>query len=67
MNYLKTNVIKWGFKLVTLVVLTLVLNSVASGQGEIQRMKREREAAREKLEKKLKHKIYQYQLFLMLI
>jgi hypothetical protein len=48
MNYLKTNVIKWGFKLVTLVVLTLMLSSVASGQGEIQRMKIEREAAREK-------------------
>ena len=48
MNYLKTNVIKWGFKLVTLVMLTLMLSSVASGQGEIQRMKIEREAAREK-------------------
>jgi len=48
MNYLKTNVIKWGFKLVTLVVLTLMLSSVVSAQGEIQRMKIEREAAREK-------------------
>jgi len=48
MNYLKTNVIKWGFKLVTLVMLILMLSSVASGQGEIQRMKIEREAAREK-------------------
>ena len=48
MNYLKTNVMKWGFKLVTLVVLTLMLSSVVSAQGEIQRMKIEREAAREK-------------------
>ena len=48
MNYLKTNVIKWGFKLVTLVVLILMLSSVATAQGEIQRMKIEREAAREK-------------------
>ena len=54
MNYLKTNVIKWGFKLVTLVVLTLMLNSVASGQGEIQRMKIEREAAREKAREEAK-------------
>jgi len=48
MNYLKTNVMKWGFKLVTLVVLILMLSSVATAQGEIQRMKIEREAAREK-------------------
>ena len=54
MNYLKTNVIKWGFKLVTLVVLTLMLNSVASGQGKIQRMKIEREAAREKAREEAK-------------
>ena len=54
MNYLKTNVIKWGFKLVTLVVLTLMLSSVASGQGEIQRMKLEREAAREKAREEAK-------------
>lgn len=54
MNYLKTNVIKWGFKLVTLVVLTLMLSSVASGQGEIQRMKIEREAAREKAREEAK-------------
>ena len=67
MNYLKTNVIKWGFKLVTLVVLTLMLSSVVSGQGEIQRMKIEREAAREKAREEAKHKIYQYQLYLMLI
>ena len=54
MNYLKTNVIKWGFKLVTLVVLTLMLSSVVSGQGEIQRMKIEREAAREKAREEAK-------------
>ena len=54
MNYLKTNVIKWGFKLVTLVVLTLMLSSVASGQGEIQRMRLEREAAREKAREEAK-------------
>ena len=54
MNYLKTNVIKWGFKLVTLVVLTLMLNSVASGQGEIQRMRLEREAAKEKAREEAK-------------
>ena len=54
MNYLKTNVIKWGFKLVTLVVLTLMLSSVASAQGEIQRMKLEREAAREKAREEAK-------------
>ena len=54
MNYLKTNVIKWGFKLVTLVVLTLMLSSVVSAQGEIQRMKLEREAAREKAREEAK-------------
>ena len=47
MKYLKTNVINWGFKLVTLVVLTLMLSSVVSVKGEIQRMKQEREAERE--------------------
>ena len=54
MNYLKTNVIKWGFKLVTLVVLTLMLSSVVSGQGEIQRMRLEREAAKEKAREEAK-------------
>lgn len=54
MNYLKTNVIKWGFKLVTLVVLTLMLSSVVSAQGEIQRMRLEREAAREKAREEAK-------------
>ena len=54
MNYLKTNVIKWGFKLVTLVVLTLMVSSVASGQGEIQRMRLEREAAKEKAREEAK-------------
>ena len=54
MNYLKTNVIKWGFKLVTLVVLTLMLSSIASGQGEIQRMRLEREAAKEKAREEAK-------------
>ena len=54
MNYLKTNVIKWGFKLVTLVVLTLMLSSVVSAQGEIQRMRLEREAAKEKAREEAK-------------
>ena len=54
MNYIKSNVIKYGFKLVTLVVLTLMLSSVVSAQGEIQRMRLEREAAKEKAREEAK-------------
>ena len=48
MNYIQSKVVNWGFKLLTLVVLVGTLFSVANGQVEIQRLKIEREAAREK-------------------
>jgi len=54
MNRIQSKVTKWGIKLLTLGVLTLMLSSVASGQGEIQRMKLEREAAREKAREEAK-------------
>ena len=54
MNRIQSKVTKWGIKLLTLGVLTLMLSSVASGQGEIQRMRLEREAAREKAREEAK-------------
>ena len=54
MNRIQSTVTKWGIKLLTLGVLTLMLSSVASGQGEIQRMRLEREAAREKAREEAK-------------
>ena len=54
MNRIQSTVTKWGFKLLTLGVLTLMLSSVASGQGEIQRMRLEREAAKEKAREEAK-------------
>ena len=54
MNRIQSIVTKWGIKLLTLGVLTLMLSSVASGQGEIQRMRLEREAAREKAREEAK-------------
>ena len=48
MNYIQSKVVNWGFKLLTLVVLVGTLFSVANGQVEIQRLKIEREAAKEK-------------------
>ena len=54
MNRIQSKVTKWGIKLLTLGVLTLMLSSVASGQGEIQRMRLEREAAKEKAREEAK-------------
>ena len=54
MNRIQSIVTKLGIKLLTLGVLTLMLSSVASGQGEIQRMRLEREAAREKAREEAK-------------
>ena len=54
MNRIQSTVTKWGFKLLTLGVLVLMMCSVASGQGEIQRMRLEREAAREKAREEAK-------------
>jgi len=56
MNYIQSKVVNWGFKLLTLVVLVGTLFSVANGQVEIQRLKIEREAAREKARQEAKAK-----------
>ena len=56
MNYIKTKMMNWGFKLITLSVLVLTMCSVANGQVEIQRLKIEREAAREKARQEAKAK-----------
>ena len=55
-NKLQTKVIDWGFKLITFGVLAATLFSVANGQVEIQRLKIEREAAREKARQEAKAK-----------
>ena len=56
MNYIQSKVVDWGFKLLTLVVLVGTLFSVANGQVEIQRLKIEREAAKEKARQEAKAK-----------
>ena len=56
MNYIQSKVVNWGFKLLTLVVLVGTLFSVANGQVEIQRLKIEREAAKEKARQEAKAK-----------
>ena len=56
MNYIQSKVVNWGFKLLTLVLLVGTLFSVANGQVEIQRLKIEREAAREKARQEAKAK-----------
>ena len=54
MNYIKSKVIKWGFKLATLGVLALTLCSVATGQVEIDRIKQEAQERREKARQEAK-------------
>ena len=54
MNRIQSIVTKLGFKLLTLGILVVMMCSVASGQGEIQRMRLEREAAREKAREEAK-------------
>ena len=47
MNYIQSIVSKWGFRLLTLGVLTVVMCSVANGQVEIERLKEQARAKRE--------------------
>jgi hypothetical protein len=54
MNRIQSTVTKLGIKLLTLGVLVVMMCSVASAQGEIQRMRLEREAAREKAREEAK-------------
>ena len=54
MNRIQSIVTKLGFKLLTLGILVVMMCSVASGQGEIQRMRLEREAAKEKAREEAK-------------
>lgn len=54
MNYFKTKVINWGFKLATLGVLAFTLCSVANGQVEIERMRNEAKERREKARQEAK-------------
>ena len=54
MNYIKSKVIKWGFKLATLGVLALTLCSVATGQVEIDRIKQEAQERKEKARQEAK-------------
>jgi len=54
MNRIQSTVTKLGIKLLTLGVLVVMMCSVASAQCEIQRMRLEREAAREKAREEAK-------------
>jgi len=54
MNYFKTKVINWGFKLATLGVLAFTLCSVANGQVEIERMRNEAKERREQARQEAK-------------
>ena len=54
MNYIKTKVINWGFKLATLGVLAFTLCSVANGQVEIERMRNEAKERREQARQEAK-------------
>jgi len=54
MNYFKTKVINWGFKLATLGVLSFTLCSVANGQVEIERMRNEAKERREQARQEAK-------------
>jgi len=54
MNRIQSTVTKLGIKLLTLGVLVVMMCSVASAQGEIQRLRLEREAAREKAREEAK-------------
>ena len=54
MNRIQSTVTKLGIKLLTLGLLVVMMCSVASAQGEIQRMRLEREAAREKAREEAK-------------
>ena len=59
MNYLKTNVIKWGFKLLTLLVLIVIPCNVVNAQhtanpAEIERMKLEAKERQEKARQEAK-------------
>jgi hypothetical protein len=47
MNYIQSIVTKWGFRLLTLGVLAVVMCSVANGQVEIERLKEQARAKRE--------------------
>ena len=47
MNYIQSIVSKWGFRLLTLGVLAVVMCSVANGQVEIERLKEQARAKRE--------------------
>ena len=48
MNELKSNVTKWGFRLLTLGVLVVMLCSVANGQVEIEKLKNQAQERRER-------------------
>ena len=48
MNELKSNVTKWGFRLLTLGVLVVMLCSVANGQVEIEKLKIQAQERRER-------------------
>jgi hypothetical protein len=47
MNYIQSIVTKWGYRLLTLGVLAVVLCSVATGQVEIERLKEQARVKRE--------------------
>jgi hypothetical protein len=47
MNYIQSIVTKWGYRLLTLGVLAVVMCSVANGQVEIERLKEQARAKRE--------------------
>ena len=47
MNYIQSIVSKWGFRLLTLGVLAVVMCSVANGQVEIERLKEQARVKRE--------------------
>ena len=46
MNYIQSKVMNWGIKLLTLVVLTVTMYSVANGQVEIEKLKNQAQETR---------------------
>ena len=56
MNHVQSKVMNWGIKLLTLVVLTVTMYSVANGQVEIEKLKNQAEERKEAVKAEAKAK-----------
>ena len=56
MNHVQSKVMNWGIKLLTLVVLTVTMYSVANGQVEIEKLKLEAQERKEEIRQEAKSK-----------